>query len=129
MIKFKIKFEIKFETIFVKLKLKSYRIQDTSMQIWVKTLTCGTINLDVKANDSIERVRKKIKSKIDDMFTGFDVEILEYVEGNHALVFAGKLLEDGRTLSDYNIQKDNNIQMTSGLAGEGTYIHLQFIII
>ena len=120
---------MKFEINFVKLNLKSNRIQDTSMQIFVLTLTCGTITLDVKPSDSISMTRRKIRSKIDDMFTGFDVEILEYVESNHGLVFAGKLLEDGCTLSHYNIQKDNTIQMTSGLAGEGTYIHFQFIIV
>ena len=97
------------------------------MQISVKTLTCGSITLDVKARATIELVRKKIISKIDDMFTGFDVEILEYVESNHGLVFAGKLLEDGRTLSDYNIKSDNTIHMTSTLDGAGTFIHFHFI--
>ena len=134
-----IQFEMKFEINFVKLNLKSNRIQDTSMQIFVLTLTCGIITLDVKASDTIKLVRKKIGIKIDNMFTlkdetgvpvgSFDTEFLESSEGNQGLEFAGKLLEDGRTLSDYKIKSDNTIHVTSKLAGEGTYIHLQFIII
>ena len=100
------------------------------MQIFVKTLTCGPITLDVKSSDTISMIRRKIRCKIDDMFLGIgDVEILEIVEGNHGLVFAGHLLQDERTLSDYKITSDDTIRMTSTLDGGGTYvsfIHFRF---
>ena len=45
-------------------------------QILVKTLTCGTITLDVKATNTIDNVRRKIRTKLDDMFEGFAAELL-----------------------------------------------------
>ena len=109
------------------------------MQITVRTLTCRSITLDVKASDTIKLVRKKIAIKIDDMFTlknetgvpvgSFDTDLLENLESTQGLEFAGVTLQNDKTLSFYNIRKDNMINVTSKLAGEGTYIHFQFIIV
>ena len=69
------------------------------MQIFVKTLTGKTLTLDVESSDSIEILRWKIEDR------------LEILPDHYYLNFAGKVLEKGRTLAQYNITKESTLHL------------------
>ena len=83
-----------------KIKVELYDVEkDGNMELYIKTLTGNTITLNVDQYEHVGYLKNKI----------FEKEQIPV--GQQKLVFAGKLLEDNKTLENYNIEKECTIQL------------------
>mmetsp|Transcript_7568 Transcript_7568/g.10448 ORF Transcript_7568/g.10448 Transcript_7568/m.10448 type:complete len:85 (-) Transcript_7568:8-262(-) len=82
------------------------------MQLFVKTLSGDTWAIQIESSDRVEVLKKKVQLR-----TGIEPD-------DQRIIFAGKQLEDGRTIQDYNISRESTVHLVFRLKG-GAHVYDQ----
>ena len=79
------------------------------MQLFIKNLTGKNIILEAEPSDKVEDIKLRIAKKEGLCLPDYSKRLI--------LIFAGKTLEDERTLADYNIQNNSTLHLVLRLRG------------
>lgn len=87
------------------LSTAAWAMSPTGFYLNVELPSGKTIALDVESGDSIDNVKEELEMKT------------KIAAGKQHLYYGGKLLVDGRTLANYNIQKGSTLLLTTKIKG------------
>lgn len=87
------------------LSTAAWAMSPTGFYLNVELPSGETIALDVESGDSIDNIIGKLETKT------------KIAAGEQHLYYGGKLLVDGRTLANYNIQKGSTLLLTTKIKG------------